>query len=144
MKQRSNARRKRQPQKVQRLADLSLTDQDYCALRRRGTVCSEWRRGKVYFRLRFRDEDGRQRSRYLGRDSVVAETIRRELESLQLHRQHQADLRRCDSEARSLLRQIKQDLAEVIEPLGLHWHGFVLRRCSRRGKSHEPDNDTAA
>jgi hypothetical protein len=113
---------------------LSLTAEDYRDLRRQGTVCSEDRRGKVYFKLRFRKEDGRQRVRYLGGDRAVAESIRRELQELQLHRQHQSDLRQHDMEARKLLRQVKQNLVEAIAAHGFHFHGFSIRRRSRLGR----------
>jgi hypothetical protein len=110
------------------LSDLLLAEQDFRALRRRGTVCSEQRRGTTYFKLRFRTEDGRQRVRYLGNDPGVAETIRRELQDLQLNRQHLVNLKRRDREARRLLRQIKQSLACAIEGVGFHYHGFAIRK----------------
>ena len=122
------------------MLDLALSAQDYSDLCRRGSVSSEYRRGKVYFKLRFRSEDGRQRVRYLGTDPSVARSIHRELQELQLHGRHEADLRRRDAEARRLLRRIKHDVAETIEALGFHYHGFLIRRKSSRAQSEERDS----
>ena len=76
-----------QPRRIQRLLDLRLTEEEFRALRRRGTVCREHRRSGVIFKLRFRTEDGRQRVRYVGSDPKMAGMIRRELQDLQRHRQ---------------------------------------------------------
>jgi len=131
MKRRPTATGPRQRREVRRLSDLSLTVEDYRALRRRGTVCTERRRGGEYFKLRFRTEDGRQRIRYLGKDPAVAETIRRELQGLQLHRRHLGVVKRRDTEARRLLRRVKQNLADAVGVLGCHFHGFAIRRRRR-------------
>ncbi len=142
MTQRPKGSSEKQQRDIRRLADLSLTVQEYRALRCQGTVCSEHRRGNVYFRLRFRRADGRQCVRYLGSDPAVAETIRREVHDLQRHRRHMANLQRRDKEVRKLLRQVKQNLANAIEVFGFHWHGFEIRRRVHREQTEEP-NDQA-
>lgn len=114
------------------LSDLALTPDDYRDLRRQGSVCSEGRRGTIYFKLRFRTADGRQRVRYLGSDPVVAESIRRELRQLQTHRRCRTELSRRHREARKLLQQVKRNLAEVIATQGFNFHGFAIRRRSDR------------
>lgn len=131
MKQRPTATSPRPRRDVRRLLDLSLTVEDYRALRCRGAVCAEYRHGVRYFKLRFRIEDGRQRVRYLGKDRAVAETIRRELQLLKLHRRHLGDAKRRDTEARRLLRQVKQKLADAVGAFGFHFHGFAIRRRRR-------------
>ena len=114
--------------KTHHLSGLALSAQDYRALRLRGTVSPESRRGKTYFKLRFRTEEGRQRVRYLGSDPVVAEVIRRELQHLQQNRRHCMELRKHVAEARRLLRQVKYRLEDLIVVHGCHFHGFDIRR----------------
>lgn len=139
MSQRQNTSRKGSHGRIRRLADLSLTEADLIALRRRGTVCREYRRGSVYFKLRFRTDDGCQRVRYLGSDREVAEAVRCDLRDLQRHRECFADLQRRDTEARKLLRQVKENLEEKLEVIGFHFHGFQIRKCNLQepaGGSH--------
>ena len=118
------------------LSDLALTAEDYLALRRQGCVCSEDRRGTIYYKLRFRAADGRQRVRYLGSDPAVAESIRHELQHLQATRRSRAELSRRHREARKLLRQVKQNLAEAIASQGFFWHGLAIRKrnCQRQSE----------
>ena len=120
------------------LSDLALTLEDYRDLRRQGGVHSEQRRGTIYYKLRFRTSDGRQRVRYLGTDPAVAESIRHELQQLQALRRRRLDLAKRDKEARELLRQVKENLTEVLVTQGFSWHGFVIRKRNGRRRSDKP------
>ena len=119
--------------RIQSLADLQLTEDDFRALRRRGAICSESRRGATYFKLRFRNDNGQQRVRYLGSDPEVAEGIRRELESLRQHRSQLANLRKLICHARAELRRTKMESQPALESVGFHYHGLAIRRirCGR-------------
>lgn len=128
----------RRTRKIGSLSDLALTPEDYRTLRRQGSVCSEGRRGTIYYKLRFRTADGRQRVRYLGSDPAVAESIRCELRQLQTYRRCRTELSRRHREARMLLRQVKRNLAEVIATGGFYCHGFAIRRRNRQRRSDRP------
>lgn len=128
-----------QSRRVRQLSDLGLSKDDFCALRRRGTVSREKRHGRVVFKLRFRTETGRQCVRYIGNDPSVADVIRCELQDLQLHRRVVADLKRLEAKARKLLRHGKKDSEGVIEAIGFYYHGFSLRK--RRGYELAKDID---
>ena len=121
-----------QPRRIQGLVDLQLTENDLCALRRRGTVCAEIRRGTKYFKLRFRNEDGQQRVRYLGSDPAVAEEIRRELKHFQLHRHQLTNLKQLFCEARKALRRTKVESQPALELIGFYYHGLVIRKVRRK------------
>ena len=120
----------RRPRRIQRLSDLHLTEKEFRALRRQGSVCGERRRGGMVFKLRFRTKDGRQHVRYIGNDSDVAAVIRRELQGLQRHRHHVVNLKRQRAKARKLMRKVKEDSRHALAKLGFHYHGFAIRKCS--------------
>jgi hypothetical protein len=117
--------------RIQGLADLQLTENDFRALRRCGAVCSESRRGATYFKLRFRNENGQQRVRYLGSDPVVAEAIRLELKHIQLHRHQLANLKTLICDARAVLRRTKVESQPTLELVGFYYHGLAIRRIRR-------------
>ena len=62
---------------------LDLTAEEMAALRRQGFVCRERRRGRVFFKLRFRMPTGMQCVCYLGADPAVAEEVQTELLEMQ-------------------------------------------------------------
>ncbi len=109
------------------LARLRLEQEALEALRRGGFVARQHRRGRVYFRLRFR-VGGRQVTRYLGSDPQVAAQVERALEQWQQARRLDLELGRLAREANRKLRRAKQQLMPEVRTYGLYFHGLSVRR----------------
>jgi hypothetical protein len=108
------------------LAALALAPEDLESLRKQGSVCREYRRGRSIYKLRFR-RGGRQVARYLGTDPFTAAAIAGELHAWQSERRQFLELRRLDAQARRLLRETKHRLEQDLLSLGYHFHGLEIR-----------------
>jgi hypothetical protein len=107
---------------------LDLTTEEMAALRRQGFVSQEHRRGRVFFKLRFRLSPGRQCVRYLGSDPAVAEEVRKELLEMQMARSMNRELSKLAKEAGQKLQSSKETLAPALAEAGYHFHGLSVRR----------------
>ena len=121
------------PQAVDPFVRLRLTTEDIAALARQGFVSEERRRGRPYFKLRFRRE-GKQQVRCIGRDPEVAEAIRDGLSVLRTQRRLESALRDAARRARRELREAKRKLEPALQKAGFSFHGQAVRR-SRRSHS---------
>jgi hypothetical protein len=123
------------------LAQLGLGADELEALRRGGFVARERRRGRVYYRLRFRVA-GTQVTRYLGSNPDFALQVRRAIEQWQVPRRLDLQLGRLAREASRRLRRAKQRLAPEMRTHGLVFHGLSIRRKRAEPHSsfhHQPD-----
>jgi hypothetical protein len=109
------------------LARLRLGQKELEALRRGGFVAREHRRGRVYYRLRFRVGQ-RQVTRYVGTDQELAAQVQRALEHWQRPRRLDLELGRLAREANRKLRRAKQQLRPKLRTCGLYFHGLSVRR----------------
>jgi hypothetical protein len=105
---------------------LVLSDEDFGALARQGTVRSEKRGSKTVFRLRFRVQ-GRQCARYVRAADAAA--LQAELALLQRRVRACRRLARLAALARQLLRERKSALTPLLESQGYHFHGQQIRRA---------------
>jgi hypothetical protein len=80
-----------------------------------------------YWRLRFRF-GGRARTIYLGRDAQFVAAVRRELNELQRERNQARRITQVASDAKKMLRAAKRRLEPVLQQLGVHYHGDVMRK----------------
>src|ERR1019366_7203395 len=126
----------RNPDPVQGLAALHLSQAEYAQLATQGFVTSEWRGSRgPYFKLRFR-QGAKQVVRYLGADPTAARALDEELHCLQAaHRRHQL-LRALVQQAARALRQAKQTLEPLLQDSGYHFHGRAIRAF--RGRPIDP------
>ena len=107
---------------------LDLTTEEMTALRRQGFVSREHRRGRVFYKVRFRMPTGRQRVRYLGADPAVAEEVQKELFEMQTGRCMNRELKKLVKEAGQRLQSSKETLAPALAEAGYHFHGLSVRR----------------
>jgi hypothetical protein len=110
------------------LARLQLGDEDLRILTYQGFLSRETRRGKDYFKLRFR-RDGNQHVKYVSAGQAAAVHV--ELEELQGAIRLKRNLAAATRAARQALRQTKRNLQPVLTTCGLAFHGLAIRR--RRG-----------
>lgn len=80
-----------------------------------------------YWRLRFR-LDGRARTVYLGRDAQLVAAVRQELNELQQERDQTRRIAHIAASAKKTLKDAKQRLEPVLQQLGFHYHGDVVRK----------------
>ena len=110
---------------------LGLTRADRRTLRSQGFVSSEIRTGRnqtagPVFKLRWRLA-GRQRVRYLGRDTERAAAISAALDVRRRDRQVLAQLEQLLRTARLSLRRARLFLTRKLESAGRRWHGYQAR-----------------
>lgn len=122
------------------LKELELAGDELRALETQGFVSAEKRRGRMYYKLRFR-VDGKQRVRYLG-GIQAAQAVEAELKVLQRSvraRRQLAVLRRA---ATQQLRAAKQALQPFLDACGFHFHGQAVRKrraaCGLICRSNKP------
>jgi hypothetical protein len=119
------------------LAALGLGEGELDALRRQGFVSREMRRGRTYFKLRFRMEpDGRQSVRYIGTDPAAADEVEQELAQLQRPRLIDRDLSKISQQIGLALKAVKADLMPHLEPAGYRFHGLAVRQMHARGECY--------
>ncbi len=107
---------------------LDLTAEEMAALRRQGFVSRERRRGRVFFKLRFRMPTGMQCVRYLGADPAVAEEVQTELLEVQRARHLHLQLGKLAKEAGQRLKSGKAAIAPMLAEAGYHFHGLSVRQ----------------
>lgn len=127
---------------VDAIANADAEVEPFSTLRRLGLGCAELkvlrRKGYLtqddrghghggYWRLRFR-RDGRARAVYLGRDEALVEQVRRELDELQHEHQENRQIAKLTVQGNKALRAAKLRLEPVLQQLGFHYHGDVVRR----------------
>jgi hypothetical protein len=118
------------------LAALGLTEDDLDALRRQGFVSPESRRGRVYFKLRYRlQPEGPQCVHYIGTDPAVAHEVQRELAQLQRPRRIDRDLSKVTQQIGRALKAIKADLMPHLESAGYRFHGMAVRQKRARDEA---------
>lgn len=114
------------------LRRLGLAAEHFEALARQGFVAVENRGGpRKIHKLRFRFS-GKQLVKYLGSDSCLIDSVRREVHDLQFEHAQRRELRRLTVEANELLRSTKQAMLPIIAAQGLRFHGYEIRRRSDR------------
>jgi hypothetical protein len=115
------------------LASLRLGDEDLRILTQQGFLSREIRRGKAYFKLRFR-RGRHQHVKYVGAGQITA--VRAELNKLQAAACLKRKLAAVTRDAQQTLRQTKRNLQPVLESHGFAFHGLAIRR-RRRNKLNE-------
>ena len=100
-------------------------------LARRGSLVATWRsragrRTGPYFLLVVRDEQGRQRSVYLGADEKLADEVRAELAALQTPERERRVFCRVKRQLRRALKAAQRDLDAHLPP-GLWRKGSEFR-----------------
>lgn len=122
--------------RIESLADLDFTQEQWTSLARQGNVTAEYRNGRgPYYKLRFRVQ-GKQVVRYLGICKNLAAKIAQELEDLQENHHLALRLNRLVKVARISLRDTKQMMLPTVEAAGFHFHGMAIRRCRGSGNVH--------
>lgn len=114
------------------LSSIGLNAEEFAALRRQGFVSQENRRGRAYYRLRFRMPSGKQCMRYLGHDPAVAKQAEEELAQLQADRRVDLELGKLIRQAGQKLRATKVKLTPQLEQAGYHFHGLAIRQLRVR------------
>jgi hypothetical protein len=99
----------------------ALAQQGYLQQDRRGDS------GRAYWRLRFRFEAG-TRTVYLGQDGQLVQQVQAELQTLQSEARFPRRVEHLAKQGRRKLREIKRQIAKVLEPFGFHYHGDAIRR----------------
>ena len=92
--------------------------------------------GNDCFKLRFRNENGRQRVVYIGTDLGLAEAIRNELMVLQTERRIQREAREAVKKANRALAASVKTLAPLLARRGLVFHGRAIRRRRQHNANH--------
>ncbi len=98
---------------------------------RRGSVVASYRtkngrRFGPYYRLAYLD-NGRQRSRYLGRASRLVRRVRRLLARLQKPRNDRRQFARADRLRKTNLRRVKRHWQQTLQAYGLYARGWSAR-----------------
>ena len=113
-------------------------------LSRQGAVVETFRnyRGRrlgPYYRLAYRDRDGRQRSLYLGASAELAEQVRGLLEEYQASLRVQRERRRVLEIFRAELKKAKALWGDELAKRGLRLQGYEVRgwRGSPNAETHE-------
>ncbi len=112
------------------LSELDLMPNELAAIKRQGVIRGETRRGRTFFKLRFRLH-GKVHVRYLGRDPDVVSRARLELAELQAARRVDLALRRLGCEVGPLLRAAKKKLVPLLEEASFEFHGMAVRKRKR-------------
>lgn len=125
------------------LAELvSLSTDELQELRTQGFVCREQRGGCVVYKLRFRLHE-RQRVRYLGTNEAFSQLVAAALADHQCGRRHELKLKRIVRAALRCVRDTKQQLAPVIPPSEMYFHGSIIRFRRRRHNEEPPLSATS-
>ena len=115
--------------KLQAIREFILANRN--SFVRQGAVVETYRmyRGRrpgPFFSLRYRD-GGRQRSRYLGRSSALADRVRDLLQELRKEIEESRTLARLKRRARAHVRVCKNAWRQDVAALGLHLKGSEVR-----------------
>jgi hypothetical protein len=110
------------------IAKLGLNAEELAALQRQGFVSRECRRGREFFKLRFRLPSGKQCVCYLGSDPLVATELQEEVAQLQAVRHIDRKLSKLIKEAGRRLTDGKGKLTPMLAEAGYHFHGLSVRR----------------
>ncbi len=115
---------------------------------RRGSVVASYRtkngrRFGPYYRLAYVD-NGRQRSRYLGRASRLVRRVRRLLARFQKPRNDRRQLARADRQRKTNLRRAKRHWQQTLLAYGLYARGWGVRGLRALGfpRLTNPQNNT--
>ena len=108
------------------LTALRLNDVDLDELSRQGFIAPEKRRGRMYYKLRFR-RNHKQVVRYIG-SAECAAVVRAELDVLQAETAILRKLNSIVNKAGQMLRDAKIQLGPLFEANGLAFHGLAVRR----------------
>src|SRR5262245_57621597 len=121
------------------LRGLGLAEDDLAALRGQGFISCERRRAEhaPIYKLRYRT-DGRQRTRYLGTDLSIVDSVRCELAELQKSVKDDRKMRQVLRFVRRRLRHCQKLLAPLLAQGGYTFHGRVLRRRRRQVGERPP------
>jgi hypothetical protein len=122
-------------------------------LSRQGTVVESYRnyRGRKlgpYYKLAYRDRDGRQRALYLGTSAELAQQVRALLRKCQAGMHEQRKMHQLRKVAREKLKEAKKVLSDELADRGLRLQGYEVRGW--RGLSNggadgnEPTGDATA
>jgi hypothetical protein len=109
------------------LLELGLSEVERNALRRQGIVTSQRKNGTNVYYLRFRDE-GRQTTRYLGRNADRARAVAEALRLWQQARNLDRQLGELERESKKQVQIMKQQLKPLLESRGLRFVGTAIRR----------------
>lgn len=109
------------------LDGLGLADDERLALTRQGSVVTEARGKRIYYKLRFRFQ-GKQRSCYLGADPERAARVQVELGQLQQARSLARELSQTVQDTAQCFRAGKQATRELLAQHGYYYHGLAIRR----------------
>ncbi len=102
------------------------------SLSRQGTVVESYRKycGRQlgpYFRLAYRDRDGRQHSVYLGASAELAQQVRELLHECQASLREQRELHQVYKTARAELKKAKALWSDELAKCGLRLQGYEVR-----------------
>ncbi len=73
----------------------------------------------------------------MGRDVHLVEMVKRELNQLQLERNQARKIAQVAAAAKKTLRIAKRQLEPVLQQLGFHYHGALVRK-NRSSKKFRP------
>lgn len=114
------------------LTKLGLSERDFAALSRQGSVTLERRQDRTYYKLRFR-ACGRQIVLYVGGTEQAA-LVSEELKALQTTRRLERELDKLGRATRQKLRDSKAALEPLLLERGFRFHGRAIRRPRRPSK----------